>query len=508
MVQFVVSLVVVASYVVAGIVGWAVRPRNRIGPLMLAVGVTYFVCWETMLIHQPKLVSDFWLGVLAQLVLALPTGRLTTATNRLLVGCVYLYLVLVTVNQQLLWHGNSVLDNAMPPKKWVALLLSTAFVVVPAVRWWRSTATQRRLVAPVLGSCLVVIGLFMLLETPTRFGELAFRMALPLVPIAYLVGLLRRRLDRAGVAGMVVRLVDQPRITRLSEELAAILHDPGVRLGFWMPARGAYVAADGQPMTPVDDGHVLTRIDRGGRQMAVLVHDRALLDEPELVEAACAATALALENERLQADLRARLHELVASRARLVHAAESGRRQLERDLHDGVQQRLLAVAMMLGRAEHTNDHDLIGEAKTTVLGTLDALRALCQGIHPPVLTERGLPGALRELADTAPIEVDVDITVGADLSPEVESVAYYVAAEALANAVKHANTGQATVCVDQRGPRLVVRVADRGAGGADPRCGSGLAGLADRVEAIGGELVVTSAAGMGTTILAELPCGS
>src|SRR5207302_532395 len=162
-------------------------------------------------------------------------------------------------------------------------------------RWSRASVTQRRLVAPVLGSCLVVTGLFVL-DKPTQHSELALKLALPLIPICYLIGLVYRRLDRAGVAGLVVRLGDVPRITRL--------------------------------------------------------------------------------------------RELVASRARLVHAAESGRRQLERDLHDGVQQRLLAAAMMLGRAEHGTDQALVTEAKGTVLATLDELRALCQGIHPPVLTER------------------------------------------------------------------------------------------------------------------------
>ncbi len=505
MVELVVSVVVVTSYLAAGTVAWQVRPRNRIGPLMMAVGASYFACREIALVHEAKLFGAFWLAVFAQLAIALPTGRLTTMTQRVLVGSVYAYLTLLTVNQELVQHGNYTLYGYLPDRRWMNFLLGMASVIEPAVRWWRSSAVQRRLVAPVLGSCLLVIGLFVLDSAPTRLSEVAYPLALPLVPVAYLIGLLRQRLDRANVAGMVVRLVEAPRITDLAGELAAILHDPGVRLGFWAPGRGAYVTADGQPMPPIDDG-ATTRIDRGGRQIALLVHDKALLDEPELIEAACAATALALDNERLQADLRARLHELVASRARLVQAAVSGRRQLERDLHDGVQQRLLAVAMMLGRAEHTSDGNLVTEAKATVLATLDELRALCQGIHPPVLTERGLPGALRELADTAPIQVDVQVGAATGLSPEVESVAYYVAAEALANAVKHANTNHATVSVDRRETRLVVRVTDRGSGGADSRSGSGLAGLADRVEAIGGELVVSSPPGVGTTILAELPC--
>lgn len=143
-----------------------------------------------------------------------------------------------------------------------------------------------------------------------------------------------------------------------------------------------------------------------------------------------------------------------------------------------------------------------------MLATLDELRALCQGIHPPVLTERGLPGALRELAETAPIRVDLVVHVDTGLPPDAESVACYVIAEALTNVIKHVGTPAATVRVDRQGPSLLVRIVDHGRGGAIPRPGSGLAGLLDRVAAIGGELVVTSPAGAGTTILAELPCGS
>jgi len=501
-----VLVVVVASFVTVGLVAWRVRPRNRIGPLMMAVGLAYLLCDLSVQIGA-RYVASLWLGLLAQLVLAMPTGRLSSSTQRALVACAYVVILLPAIDAATRSGDHDPLGLLMAWKQWITFGLSLAFLIVQIVRWSRASVTQRRLVAPVLGSCLVVTGLFVL-DKPTQHSELALKLALPLIPICYLIGLVYRRLDRAGVAGLVVRLGDVPRITRLSEELAATLHDPGVRLGFWAPARDDYVDADGQPMPPVPADRVVTRIDRGGRRIAILVHDRALLDEPELVSAACAATALALENEQLQADLRSRLRELVASRARLVHAAESGRRQLERDLHDGVQQRLLAAAMMLGRAEHGTDQALVTEAKGTVLATLAELRALCQGIHPPVLTERGLPGALRELADTAPILLDLDVTVGVGLSPEIESVAYYVVAEALTNAIKHADTAQAEVRVDRQGPRLVVRIEDHGRGGADPKSGSGLAGLADRVAAMGGELVVTSPVGHGTTVRAELPCES
>jgi signal transduction histidine kinase len=256
-----------------------------------------------------------------------------------------------------------------------------------------------------------------------------------------------------------------------------------------------------------------TRVDRAGDPVAVLVHDAALLDNPELIEAACAAAALALENERLTAELRARLRQLAGSRSRVLQAAEAERRRLERDLHDGVQQRLLSIPMALTLAESASSGDpgrvlsLIGEAKGTALAVLDELRALCQGIHPPVLTERGLRGAVQELTAVTSVPARLALGLFRTLPAEVETAAYYVVAEALANVVKHAEAAGAVVRLDDRGGRLLVEVRDDGRGGADASRGSGLRGLADRVEATGGTLDVTSPPGAGTTVRAVLPCG-
>jgi signal transduction histidine kinase len=221
-----------------------------------------------------------------------------------------------------------------------------------------------------------------------------------------------------------------------------------------------------------------------------------------------------LDNERLTADLRARLRQLAASRTRLLQAAESERRRLERDLHDGVQQRLLSVAMTLGLAESTMTTDpslgkpLVGEAKEAVLAALDDLRAVCQGVHPPILTERGLVGAVQELTATASVPVELTVDVPGPLQPEIESAAYYVLAESLANITKHARASAASVVASRTNGRLTVAVSDDGVGGADANNGTGLAGMAGRVEAIGGTLRVTSPVGVGTTIVAELPCVS
>ncbi|MFC7585381.1 sensor histidine kinase [Nonomuraea antimicrobica] len=255
----------------------------------------------------------------------------------------------------------------------------------------------------------------------------------------------------------------------------------------------------------------MTKVDRDG-PLAVLAHDPALLEDPELIQAACAAASLALENERLTADLRARLRQLADSRAHLVRAAEAERRRLERDLHDGVQQRLLAIPLTLSLAEAAlasrpeRVGPLIGEARDTALAALDEVRALAQGIHPPILTERGLVGAVCELAAVAPVPVAVSSDVSGDLPAEVETTAYYVVAEALANLAKHAAADRASVSISRASGWLSVEISDNGRGAADPERGSGLRGLTGRVETNGGSLHVHSPPGQGTRIEAMLPC--
>jgi signal transduction histidine kinase len=244
------------------------------------------------------------------------------------------------------------------------------------------------------------------------------------------------------------------------------------------------------------------------------VHDPTLHDEPDLVEAVGAAAGLALENERLQADLRVRLEDLRASRARIVDAADAERRRLERNLHDGTQQRLVSVSMALGLAESKlgtdpeNARQIIEEARGALGAALQELREFSQGIHPAILTERGLGPALQELVFLAPMSIELDVPPGERLPEPVEAAAYYIVAEALANVAKYADADAVTVTVERRNGLARIEIADDGVGGADPAKGSGLRGLSDRVEALGGTLAVESAFGHGTRLRAEIPCGS
>jgi signal transduction histidine kinase len=240
------------------------------------------------------------------------------------------------------------------------------------------------------------------------------------------------------------------------------------------------------------------------------VHDPALLEDRELVRTAGAAAALALENERLTAEVHARYDDLRAASARLVAAGDAARRRIERDLHDGAQQRLVSLSVTLNLARKNAEPGsrtaaLLDSAMAELTAGLAELRELARGIHPAVLTERGLDPALQGLAARAPLPVRVSAAVEGRLPPAVEAAAYFVVMEALTNVAKYASATAAEVTVEQVNGGVVIDVQDDGVGGADPAAGSGLAGLADRVAALGGRLMVDSPPGGGTVVRAEMP---
>ena len=227
-----------------------------------------------------------------------------------------------------------------------------------------------------------------------------------------------------------------------------------------------------------------------------------------MLEAAGAAARLALENARLHAELRAQLAELQQSRARLVAAGDSERRRLERDLHDGAQQRLLALGLALQLLRDNNsDPGLLAEAEAELQAALSELRELARGIHPAILTDQGLGAAIGTLVDRGTLPIRTQVT-DQRFPPAVESAAYFIVAEALTNISKHANALAATVTVAPLNGQLIVEIADDGTGGAKPETSGGLQGLADRVGALDGRLTIQSLAGTGTTIRAEIPCAS
>jgi signal transduction histidine kinase len=250
---------------------------------------------------------------------------------------------------------------------------------------------------------------------------------------------------------------------------------------------------------------------REGRHVAALLHDRTLGDERQLLEAVGAAAGMSLENARLQAELRARVEELSGSRARVIEAGQRERQRLERNLHDGAQQRLIALSLRLSMlekrlpAEPTLKHEL-DTARHEIALSLEELRDVARGIHPAVLSGHGLTVAVESLAARAPLPVQLTLKVPGRLPERVEVAAYYVVSESLANVAKHARAARATVSLERQRETLVVEVVDDGVGGADTERGSGLRGLADRVEALEGRLRVWTPHGGGTRVKAEIPC--
>ena len=270
----------------------------------------------------------------------------------------------------------------------------------------------------------------------------------------------------------------------------------------------------GQPVQLPEpgSGRAWTAVEREGRRVAAIVHDASLETSRELVQAAAASSILAIDNERLKADLRARLEELRVSRLRIVEAADAARRRIERDLHDGAQQRLVALALDLRMLKarlkgQPEAQAMVDEISSRLTSALAELRELARGIHPAVLTDRGLAPAVGALADRAAVAIELEIATGVEerLPPPIEAAAYFVVAEALTNVDRYAAATGARVAVRREGHEVVVVVADDGRGGVDVNAGSGLRGLQDRLAAVDGTLSIDSPPGEGTRLEARIP---
>jgi len=528
------------SFVLSGVVGAARRPENRVGAMMAAIGVLWFGgAWLRESDSSPLFTagiwfSDLWLVLFVLLLVAFPFGRFVSGLDKLLVTAI----LVVVVPLEALWltffefpfggarPGNALLlsadAGAASAVDWVqrVILVSSLGVlaVVLARRWARARGPLRRALAPVLvgAATVAVLALTYLLEklgTPVDALRSIGLVMLAAVPLVFLAGLLRARLARSAIGDLLVDLREPAEPGALRDALARALRDPTLELAYWVPEYAGYVGTRGEAVTlPGDHGdRVATLVERGGAPVAALVHDASLRDEPELVGAVTSAAGIALENERLQADLRARLGELRGSRARIVEAGDTERRRLERDLHDGAQQRLVSLSIVLRLLAGKLPADsaearLLETARAELNAGLEELRGLAQGIHPAVLSDHGLAVALESLVARAPLQVALRMDFDERLAPPVEVAAYYLVAEGLTNVAKYAHAQGASVRLARTNGDLSVEVADDGRGGADPAGGSGLRGLADRVEALGGRLRVTSPPGGGTRLRAEIPC--
>jgi signal transduction histidine kinase len=527
---------VTLPYIFAGIVAWRRRPDSFFGPLMILAG---FVTQLSILqwSSQPLLntvgqlcdllVAAVWL----HLFLAYPSGRLAGRAERIVVIIGYLAAVGLQIVILMLGGFNDLhlltafkRQTAAEAIQNVQLLtLSAVTIVGVALLWWRWRSLpqwQRRRPAQILINCFSLTLLMLAgLLTAGTFQLLGFEIirlatftAAGLAPLAFLAGLLDARLAKAGVGELLVQLRTDP-APDLRELLAQALRDPTLSLIYWLPQYGSWADQDGNPrsLPASDSGRRVTFVKQNGEQIAALIYDAALGEEPELVEAVSAAAGIALENGRLEAELRARLQELQGSRSRVVEAQQNERRRLERNLHDGAQQRLVALALELGLlAEKANNdpatQERLKRARSEVAESLDELRDIARGLHPAVVSGHGLAVALESLAATTPLEVHLKTDGLPRLPEQLEVAAYYVVSESLTNAAKHAQADTVTVKVGVTTDTLIVEIVDNGIGGADSERGTGLRGLADRIEALNGHLRVWSSVGKGTRVRAEIPC--
>ena len=303
---------------------------------------------------------------------------------------------------------------------------------------------------------------------------------------------------------------------RAPEEIGPVLRealgDPGADVHFWLPSAGAYCDVSGAVATAQADGRARTEVERDGVSVAVLLHDAALLERQDLLHGVLDASRLTLEMARLRVELRLQLAEVEASRTRIVEAGYEERRRLERDLHDGAQQRLVSLGVHIRRLQRTlpGDAAILGPTLDKIVDEIGAaiadLRQIAAGVRPARLDD-GLAAALRDLARSSPLPVDVSVP-SERVPTSVEAAAYFVACEALTNAVKHASASKVAVRAVRENGALLVSIADDGLGGAVIRRGRGLAGLEDRVAAHGGTLTVVSPQGGGTRVEVAIPCES
>ena len=536
------------SFIATGIFAWWRRQRERFGPLMVAVGFAWFIGSLTASDVPAVFTAGLWLGSIyvvlcVHLVLSFPHGRLRGPGERRLVAAGYVLSVAGPLPMLLLGDLDA-LDCACPESAirvaeadGAARILDAgmtvlAVAIIAAVlrllieRRREASPGQRRALAPVLWSAAALIVGFGLvlsadalgLPTASDVTGLLALAAFASVPYAFLLGILRSQVSRAGVvAGLLGALRDEIGSGDLRSLLADALGDPDLELAYRLSPGDRVVDGRGHPVAlpgPDDPARTATDVLLDGQLVGALVHDRRLSDDPQLLSSVTAAAGLAMENGRLQAELRARVDELTASRARLLETGVAERRRLERDLHDGAQQRLVALSLDLRLAQgrlHTDPDraaELLAHAQEELRLALAELRELARGIHPAVLADRGLDAALQALAARSPVPVTLEPVATGRLPEPVEAAAYFVVAEALANAARHAHATRVTVRIGQEEGRAVVEVADDGIGGADPARGTGLHGLADRLSALDGRLAVDSPLGQGTRLRAEIPCGT
>jgi len=641
------------SFIFAGLIGWTRRPKNRTGMLMVAVGFGVFVGSLSEANYSVPytlgaLLGSLFIAIFIHLLLAYPSVELISRKARALVIAGYVTAFVAPLLDSMFPEPHTCKPHACPDNlvfvshnnaaHWAQTALWTAgsvalFVAAFALlvgRWRRGTPALRRILRPVYlagGLSVVLLAIGFIVTPFSGFGGTLVSVALIVtftaVPFLFLAGLLGTTIARgAGLGTIFSSVPERASPGEVQEGLRQALRDGTAQVAYWYDEGGHYVDVDGNrfELPPDTRSRVVTRLDYADDPVAAIVHDAALLEEPELLEGIANAARIALERDKLLVEVRARAQryfallqampdlmfrisdegtylsynapnphdliedevvgktlwerlprdladrvltagraalagepsvieyaldfddetrhyegrfaasgdeeflmivreitqrkqqqqELEASRQRIVAAGDDARRKLERNLHDGAQQRLVSISLSLRLAQGQLEknpaaaQEVLEASREELARALEELRELARGIHPAVLTDRGLEAALESLAARAPLPVEIEGPL-VSLPAAVEAAAYYVVSEALANVTKYAQASSVKVTVEQVNGCAHVEVADDGVGGADPDLGSGLRGLADRVASLNGKLAIDSPPGAGTRIRAEIP---
>ena len=647
-------LFVSSSFILAGLIGWTRRPWNRTGTLMVAVGFGVLIGVLSEANHPipftlGALFGSLFIAAFVHLLLAYPSGRLLSRRARVLVGAGYALAFVAPLAESMFAARETCKPHACPDNLvlvshdhaahvvatalWTAasVVLFAAVVMLLLGRWRETTPGLRRILRSVylFGGLSIVLLAIGFVVTPFSgvgavFVSVALIATFTTVPFIFLAGLLGTAIARgAGVGAIFSSVPERASPDEVQEGLRSALRDETAVVAYWYEEDEHYVDVEGNRLDLPEDTRrrVVTRLDYGDQPVAAIVHDAALLQEPELLEGVANAARIALERDKLLVEVRARAQryrallqampdlmfrisrdgryisynapserdlvndevigkllwdrlpvdladqvlesgrtalggdpsvieyhldfedgrrhyegrfaasgddeflmivreiterkqqqeELEASRQRIVAAGDAARRKLERNLHDGAQQRLVSLSLSLRLAQNqvakspARAEELLEASREELMQALEELRELARGIHPAVLTDRGLEAALEALAGRAALPVEIDCVEDVELPPPVEAAAYYLVSEALANITKYAGASAVKVSIGQVNGYALVEVVDDGVGGADPTRGSGLSGLSDRVSSLNGKLVIDSPPGAGTRIRAEIP---
>jgi signal transduction histidine kinase len=547
---------IVGLPIAVGLYAWFRQPDERFGILLAAVGAGWFV--TTLAESHDEAIYTVgriagWLMelLLVYVILSFPTGRLPGRPDRLIAGTMagvvaVFYLPQLVVAEDFSvpspfttcagdCPGNALfaldgepafVDALMRPVGAVLVLALMVAVVVRLFGRMRvSTPLTRRMLAPVVGVAMVRAGalgaLIVARDLETGFpvteaSAWLLALAVPVLALAFLAGLLRWRLfaERA-LQRLAECLRSLPDALTLRRAFADAFGDPTIEIVFpEKVAGGRWMDCWGEPVTlpEAGGGRAVSEVLRSGEVIAAIVHDEGLSARPELVRAGVSMAGMVLENQRLAAEAEANLRELKSSRARIAAGAEHERRRIERDLHDGAQQRLVALRIELELTEDVVLQDpergaaRLRELEGEVDEALEELRALAHGVYPPVLADRGLAEGLRAAALRCTMRVDVVTHDVARYSTEVEGAVYFCVLEALQNVQKHAaGARRAVVTLDGGAQQLRFSVRDDGAGEAAIAEGAGITNMRDRLAAIGGEVDIASRPGVGTVVRGQAP---